>query len=1256
MEPHNGLTSAEMFATEIPAFQSIADVHPRLISELKKLDPARTASTFAGLLTLPGLQANCFRIEVLVHLAIACCDGRSAPTTSFVRRSFEQVGNGFCGRMEDPAEDIFVSLVNTPSGNFRIFEGIREGTGFYLQRILNVVGKMPQGEPYDEIHACVDCLLRLSEAVAERAGVRENGLGEEVPLKSLPKQVAERVSFTRNVVRFSGEDLARLRIPRATMDGFVYHANNRSSANLLTQRLGHSELERRPLVAVGDSIHLLLPTAIASVITRFVIETVSSIGKGEVFISELAREFGQLFAETRILGGPLRAPIKFQDIGTGRVAAVMTKVDPGRFLHLVFFTDGLSGFDKDGLAGMNADPTNLSFAISQHLKLAAKAALEKSYFQDGIMLVVSCGFGRGAFFAVESPRPKGWRIESIAAHDLVTLSCLSGFSPISLWSLLDARQAIEDQGTALFNMNGLLNLVAWTRELEGHLVPQAQLPDGFGRVGTRPLILVRQNAIRDLRRDVLAECNPRRIPDSHGRWVKVSKLDRSEFEEDNKAPLYGSEEDVLRGKLCGVYLASSRAWWMEIIPPEGTMPDLVFDRWRMLCAWLQRAAPVLDEAYTGLPSVPVSFQISFAEIVGTTSGLVDPRNAHELRSLIRIVAEVGCPIVKIDVGAGFDDGLAQADNVAERALVEALVEGIATVAGELTDTNKLATLAHRICPNSQARWLHRIVARSFRDFVQAGKEQPVLIDPRDDAACQIGLAWRVHPRDSDPEISGASDCKSCLNSVVTIVLDDLCGTLRSFDRRLFVNEVLQNHEAAAYDRDKWKRTAKANLALHDDKDAALRTIVDHLSQLNACFLASRILLEAAISECPLEGGKTPGRLDLSRLMSQAMLAFTLGGWSDAIHWGAMEPRLRISPWGDVHANQSFMDTVYEPFGRGSGESEMKRATDSYAELYAPAKVVPSVAGLLDTQFCDAWKAEFGISIDGTRAFLDRLQEFGLDPPRLTFNLRRSALKAILAEAGKLTLDEASVTLSMLTLEPRPAWRVVGTAFKDKDWFPWRFRRRLSLLRRPIIQIDAECDPTVVLAPAIVQEALHAMMRWFHRGEVPSSQARSPEMCKWIGHANNVQRVEFNSIVADRMRELGWQVSHETKLTKILGRALDRDYGDIDVLAWCPDSGRVLAIECKDLQFHKSIGEVAEQLADFRGEMRSDGKPDHLKRHLDRVELLTAHRRTVSRALRITSDVRVEGHLVFKNPVPMRFAWDHMASRIRLSFYDELGQL
>ena len=387
-----------------------------------------------------------------------------------------------------------------------------------------------------------------------------------------------------------------------------------------------------------------------------------------------------------------------------------------------------------------------------------------------------------------------------------------------------------------------------------------------------------------------------------------------------------------------------------------------------------------------------------------------------------------------------------------------------------------------------------------------------------------------------------------------------------------------------------------------------------------------------------------------------MLAFTLGGWSDAIHWGAMEPYLRISPWGDVHADQSFMDTVYEPFGRGNAESEMKRATDSYAELYGPAEVVPSAAELLEPEFCDAWKAEFGVSIDGTRAFLDRVENFALESNKLVFNLPRSVLAGMLAESSGISLGEACSALGTLILAPRPEWRTVSAEFREKDWFPWRFRRRLSVLRRPIIQIDDDEDPTLVLAPGIVGEGLHAMMRWFHRGEIPPPQVRSQEMCKWIGYANNVQRSEFNATVAAKMRELGWQADHEVKVTKILGRSFERDYGDIDVLAWNTSSGRILVMECKDLQFHKSIGEVAEQLSDFRGEVRADGKPDHLKRHLDRLEILAAHLTTVSRALGMTADVQLEGHLVFKNPVPMKFAWDHMRSRVRLSLFDELDRL
>ena len=141
-----------------------------------------------------------------------------------------------------------------------------------------------------------------------------------------------------------------------------------------------------------------------------------------------------------------------------------------------------------------------------------------------------------------------------------------------------------------------------------------------------------------------------------------------------------------------------------------------------------------------------------------------------------------------------------------------------------------------------------------------------------------------------------------------------------------------------------------------------------------------------------------------------------------------------------------------------------------------------------------------------------------------------------------------------------------------------------------------------------------------------------------------------------MRELGWQVESEVKLTKLLGQSLDRDYGDIDVLAWKPESGRVLVMECKSLQFHKTLGEVSEQLADFRGEVESDGKPDDLRRHLDRLSVLKSHKSAISKLLKLAAPIQMTGHLVFRNPVPMQFAWGKMANKIQLSLFDQLDEL
>jgi hypothetical protein len=391
-------------------------------------------------------------------------------------------------------------------------------------------------------------------------------------------------------------------------------------------------------------------------------------------------------------------------------------------------------------------------------------------------------------------------------------------------------------------------------------------------------------------------------------------------------------------------------------------------------------------------------------------------------------------------------------------------------------------------------------------------------------------------------------------------------------------------------------------------------------------------------------------------MALSMLAFYLGGWSDAIHWGAAEPRVRITPLGDVHMDHTFMDSVYEPFGRFTAGIDIEQARNSYTALYETPSERHPVANVFEPRFLDAWNAEFGISLQHTVTFMDHLEQTFVESPKPVVELSRSALAMILANAVGITSGDALHTLELITLAPRSAWRLATPPFVDKDWYPWRFRRWLSVLRRPFIQVDSGQDPSIVFAPALVRDALVSLIVRCQSGEILQSHVASAEMRKWLGHANNLQRTEFNSMVAARMQELGWRVQPEAKLTGLLGRRLERNYGDVDVFAWRPETGRILAIECKDLQFGKTLGEVAEQLSDFRGEIRADGKPDLLKKHLDRLDVLNANRATLAQRLRLNSPLSLEGHLVFRNPVPMQFAWKRMSEKIRLSLFSDLDRL
>jgi hypothetical protein len=70
--------------------------------------------------------------------------------------------------------------------------------------------------------------------------------------------------------------------------------------------------------------------------------------------------------------------------------------------------------------------------------------------------------------------------------------------------------------------------------------------------------------------------------------------------------------------------------------------------------------------------------------------------------------------------------------------------------------------------------------------------------------------------------------------------------------------------------------------------------------------------------------------------------------------------------------QTFMDEVYEPFGRVGGELIIEDAATSYSDLYEVHTERPAYSDIVEDGFLDAWKSEFHVSLDGIRAFVVKL--------------------------------------------------------------------------------------------------------------------------------------------------------------------------------------------------------------------------------------------------------------------------------------------
>lgn len=1234
-----------------PGFYNIENLSsqsPEIIEDLRRFEPKITVAKLAALLVRQEFHPNTLRLETLIHMAARYCEGRQPPKRKDMARWLNEHMGGSFAQLEDPVEDVFVSNICYEWGNARTFEGIWESADFHLQSLLDFIAGLPRKEHSDaELWTPINSLLRLSELIADRAKAKRYTLSSGRAKEEIDLPSDSQLRWQYQWVTFTSNDLLNNGIKREDLAPFIFPWIGKDI--LSTEEIGNTTLERYPLVEWGDLLIFALPTALSLCIRKFILSWYANKDALKALTIALAQEQAEQVLNHTLSHLDAIPLAESPQVRFGPLISAIGTFDIGKYVNIVFLPEDLVACHNKGLMNIREiQECHWEKTKGSASELAKDLATGDPDYSGGLTLFVTGGIGRAT--TVDYPRimQDKWHTLVLGIADFTLLAWDPDITLLKIWKILQQKVILKENNIRIQNVNGFLNLLGYWRKQSYGIWP-SDFPvdkekEGFIVLQTDFITEVRAHARRSYDEHIIA------FNENIAYRMKREKQ-RSLFKEQENQPAYVNF-DVSR--LMGAVESQARPWWVYIKNDEipSVHRSLVFQLWQAVFYWMIKAVPILEEAFSKLPSGPIRISIHFDQLDSWPELVLSEIQNSETTSIYAFNG----PDITLSLGMGFLQKFNVAENIAERTLVEHIIEALIRITGEHQEPQ---TILEKIFPNKDARYFHILEATHYNDhFKLIGDWDETLIPPEDDANSELGLAWLVRqPQKTGELIVGYSECTAFLQNLTSSLWARLKQKLEQISFSSLAEMSFHNLISLDMDEALWKRTARANLSVNSNKEEVLTAVYELGAKRNSSSLASRLLIEMGICVCPKphHTGKTISQSDFEALLADAILLANLGQYCDAIFDEYMPAQIQISPSGSLKLEPDFYDKVVLPRFRNFSNRDFKTSAERYDDFFIQDDVESNVIEkFFNTEYRNAFKAEYGVSLEHLLKFQEAIQTYGLKIQEAFFELSADTMNTITPDI--ITAEDIRAIIESFALPIRKRWdesKPLGK-FRKQDWYPWKFRRRLSLTSRPIITLDRDGKTTYLISPGLFDKTLTYIIHNSFNGYFSPDHFSSQEMRSLTGRITAERGHAFNQQVAARLRELGLQATSDLQVTQLGGEKL---LGDFDVLAWNNKRNIVYILECKNFNYAKIMDEIVEQLNRFKGKTDENGNLDELAKHLRRVEWVENNKASISAFTYIPLDsLRVEHFLVFSNEVPMKYADDLPIETNRILVFDDFTNL
>lgn len=1136
--------------------------------------------SFASLTLLPQNHGKNVRFEELSRICIRSFnDDKStvsrAALTTFLNENYPS------HYLEDPITNLFTDLVTFYGGDFIIFPGITEGGSYVLSKLLTAIYNWPDsGIPgwikNNWMHAS-SLLLNLSDRVATRLGYSRY-LIEEVESKFISIPNSTRLEELKAAVTFSEEEMEQLlqseQIAREALDMFVLDINDPGLAN---DHIEESPLLIKPIIHHNGEYIITSPATLSYALVDLIHSEASTSG----CLPAVSNAYHS------VIWNYIQLHLKQLHFSLLEIPAIAENTDP-------MIREAIYRFDDDKLAFVQYR-TSGEEAHQQRKQQIIKDTLALPEFAGHQFMDISLISSMGQNLVFMYGRTENSLSIGMPIYDFDTLVKLKEHDAIDLWNFANARD-IQIPDSNMFGASFLDVFKIYKENDDSFYVSDAASvtlhvePDYAGSLYQEAKLLTDEHSVT---RSV------------GGRLVNIPIVRKDKF-----APIYYSIDELSAGNLIMAVEGFPLPVWVSPnknsfdIPPAAR--GLYFEMTDAIAYWLWQCQELIKDDLSLLDHAPIAVRFEFDQEECFNQIARNFERDPDLANYFNVSLEDN--IISISIPPSIIPYLYGADNEGERELIRQLLRGISLILEAqqkpLIEAERINKIVDEVAPLGVKKKI----------FILDSADN-LLLDPSNLEAHRYLIGFNVNTilNSLIPDLGNlcppvgditdkAAKTKLTRDVVIRVLLPKLQAIISQYSNESLLKRLISLNESLIHKREELRVKTPTRIACFVTQEQQTSDLQDNLAKLNQTTIAVRCLIEHLAAE-PATGNKIVSTTAIDELVAIMNAIIDWGSMGDQIEFDLFEIEMCILPSGRIGTSKKLFREIFDPYHASKSKEYVRDALDTFEQVFPQLSRMQGsdVPESLDNAFVK----EFGISFTRLCKVVNDLGILAYGQPNACATMLKSD---IFIEINKndhtYSEREFNTAVEYLSLFNRGKVYRVPAGFDNIDISPWRFNRRLSLLRKPLVLVDNPKDPNNPIIYWGFRQLLSSRMYWYdqcttNRLRVSKEGPVQRVLGKLAQHSGKrlVESV-LNEFYTDDL-----MIDSEVPINPKSALKNDTDIGDVDVLVINTSTKIIYSLECKSMAPSRNIKEMIGEVDKLFG---SDSEKGWIDKHVKRDTWLKAN--------------------------------------------------